>query len=82
VFSDGTVNPIYEEISSSATMDSNKVTANEGKMYKFTGTTDSTYTRNRYYILKEFDNPAPITGGLSVSQFMNITQNSDTLEVQ
>lgn len=45
------VEPIYETVDTSATMDSNLVSANLGKMYKYEGTPTTSYKTNRYYII-------------------------------
>jgi len=44
-----TTNPIYEEIATSAGMDAVNIDANIGKMYRYTGVTDTKYVNGRLY---------------------------------
>ena len=41
------------EVSTAAAMDSLLVAANVGKVYRYTGTTDETYTNGELYIVEE-----------------------------
>jgi len=82
VFKNGTVQPVYEQISTSTEMDAVNIDANIGKMYKYIGTSERGYYKNALYIIEP--NEVSLTYNLTncTGDETNPTQIEPNSEVQ